>query len=259
MKYNDILKYWSDRAVKHRGSPSSTTQDIWLRKLEISLLKTQLKRFSQITSVLDIGCGDGYGTISLAKEFPGIDFVGADYSKEMIFNAKEAIAEENLCNVRFIVLDALNLNNSIGQFDAIISDRCLINLPSQELQKKVIENIYSVLDAGGLYLMIENFIEGHQNFNSLRKRLGLPEIPVRWHNNFFSERWLVAFIKDLFEIVNEIKFASTYYLVTRVVFSKLCHLQGIEPPYDHPIYEIASMLDPSGDFAPMRFYLLKKR
>ena len=196
----------------------------------------------------------------LLKEFSDISFVGADYSEKMISNAKEQLDSEYLGNgVKFIVLDVLNLDSNIGQFDAIISDRCLINLPSQDLQKKAIKNIHSVLNNGGLYFMVENFIEGHQKFNSLRKRLDLPKIPVRWHNNFFSESWFLPFIKDLFEIIEEIKFASTYYLITRVVFSKLCQLQEIEPPYDHSIYKIASQLDPVGDFAPMRFYLLRKK
>lgn len=260
MQSDDIKKYWDKRAIKYSGSLNSTTKDIWLRKIEVSLLKVQLKKFSWITSVLDIGCGDGYTTISLSKEFPDISFVGADYSEKMILNAKERLDSETLGNrVKFIVLDVLSLDSNIGQFDALISDRCLINLPSQDLQKKAIKNIHSVLNVSGLYFMVENFIEGHQKFNSLRKRLDLPKIPVRWHNNFFSEGWFLPFIRDLFDIVEEIKFASTYYLVTRVVFSKLCQLQEIEPPYDHPIYAIASQLDPVGDFAPMRFYLLRKK
>lgn len=259
MQSNKIKKYWDERAIKLRGTLSTTTNDVWLRNIEVSLLMAQLKNFSQISSVLDIGCGDGNTIITLAKNFPTINFVGIDYSEKMVQNAKEKLSIESLDNrVKFIVSDVLDLSKNIGKFDAVISDRCLINLPSRDLQSKAIKNIHSVLNSRGVYFAIENFIEGHKEFNIQRKKLGLQEIPVRWHNNFFSESWFLSFIKNLFDTVEEIKFASTYYLVTRVVFSKLCRLQKTEPSYEHPIYEIASQLDSVGDFAPMRFYLLKK-
>lgn len=260
MESNEIKKYWDERAIKHRGTLSTTTNDIWLRNIEVSLLMAQLKKFPQISSVLDIGCGDGNTTIALAKKFPDINFVGADYSEKMIQNAKERLSKESLDDrVKFIVLDILDLNSDIGRFDVVISDRCLINLPSQDSQTEAMKNIYSVLNEHGLYFMIENFTEGQVNLNSQRKRLGLQEIPIRWHNNFFSGSWFSSFIKDRFDVVDEIKFASTYYLVTRVVFSKLCQLEEIEPPYDHPIYEIASQLDSVGNFAPMKLCVLRKK
>lgn len=260
MRYDEIKEYWDERAIKQRGSLSTTTEDIWLRKLEASLLMAQLKKFREVRSVLDIGCGDGNTLITIAKKFPDIKFVGGDYSEKMIRIAKERLSKESLDDrVEFHVLDVLNLNSDFKRFDVVISDRCLINLPSRELQIEATKNIHSVLNEHGLYFMIENFIEGHEKFNILRRRLGVDEIPVRWHNLFYSENWFLKFIKDSFDIVEEIKFASTYYLETRVVFSKLCQLQEIEPPYNHPIYEIASQLDPIGDFAPMRFYLLRKK
>jgi hypothetical protein len=42
-KYEEILRQ-DEQAIKHKGSPTSTMRDIWLRKLQISLLKDQLRK-----------------------------------------------------------------------------------------------------------------------------------------------------------------------------------------------------------------------
>ena len=257
-KVRDIHQYWEDKAREHGTKPSATTSDVWLRTVEIEYLEDILKDFKANTSVYDIGCGNGFSTLELSKRLTNCVFTGMDYSEEMISQANESV--KNLPNevqkrISFKVFDILKEPDSSA--DVLISDRCLINIPN-ELKKTAIQNISKMLHSNGLYIMIENFMEGQESFNKIRKSLDLPEIPVRWHNFYFTETNLDEMINGIFEIEDTIHISSLYYLVTRVVYSKLCAMEGREPDYVHPIYEVASKLPPEGDYGPVRLVKLRK-
>src|SRR5262249_32114326 len=129
---------------------------------------------------------------------------------------------------------------SAGSFDVVITNRCLINLLGEQEQFDALRQISECLRQGGYYIGTENFTGGQEALNSLRRSFGLAEIPVRWHNRYFDESVFLSKARSLFEHVDLINFSSTYYLVTRVVYSALCKREGTEPGYLHPIYEIAT-------------------
>jgi len=260
--FENIKKYWNERAKLYVLNPKSTTDDYWLRIIEIKNLKKVLSKIKNKKNILDIGCGDGFGTIQLAKRFSHSYFFGGDYSKEMIKVAKVRAKKERIKlgkNLNFKILDITNLRDLNKKFEVIITDRCLINLPSRNLQEKAILEIYKTLAPGGHYLMIENFIEGHNNMNKLRRKLNLKEIPVRWHNIYLNNNFIKNVVSKYFSILKRENISSIYYLITRVVYSRLCQLEKREPDYDHPIYEIAANLDLNlGDFGPINLFILKK-
>lgn len=255
---DEIKAYWDEQAAKYGSNPNATTNDIFLRKIEINYLCEFLESFDKKLRVLDIGCGNGYSTFEYKKKVPKHDYVGADYSEEMIKSAKERLLKENITGITFEVMDVTQLSLYNEKFDLIISDRCLVNLGNSGNRKKAIKEICRTLNSGGKYLMIENFIEGHIEFNKLREWIGLPEINVRWHNSFFSKDELNESIKNYFEIKRFENISSLYYLVTRVVYSKVCLLEGREPDYDNIIYQVASELPPIGNFGPTCACLLEK-
>ena len=74
------------------------------------------------------------------------------------------------------------------KFEVFLTSRSLINLMYSEEQYGAITQIAEHLKPGGYYFGIENFMQGQRNFNQLRIAMGLPEIPVRWHNHFFEEQ-----------------------------------------------------------------------
>jgi len=264
MKKNilDIKKYWNDRAQSLVLNPKATTDDYWLRLIEIREIKKALHQIKKKKNILDIGCGDGFSTINIFKSFPTCNFIGGDYSENMIKNAEILLKKMKIksSNIKFLVLDALNISALKKKFDVIISDRCIINLPEKDLQKKAIKEIWSFLNRGGYYLMVENFIEGHNMMNKLRKRIGLKEIPVRWHNNYLDEKFLNSFITRYFKVSNRKNISSIYYLITRTVYSKICQIENREPDYDNIIYKIAVDLDESeGNYGPINLLLLKKQ
>jgi len=262
MNPDTIKEYWNEQARKLGADPRATTQDYWMRELEIASLSKVLARFPEPLDILDIGCGNGFSTLRLLQAHPRHRFVGGDYSVEMVRAAMAAVEElpsSLRANIRFEELDVLDLSRYRGGFDLIISDRCLINLPSRELQWQAIAEIERALRPGGCYLAIENFVGGQAGLNEQRTRLGLPEISVRWHNCFFEEAEFLAHCAARFDIQEFVPLSSTYYLLTRVVYSKLCQIEGREPDYDHPIYEIAVQLPPVGDFGPIKLAHLRKK
>lgn len=256
-----IRKYWEDKAKEYKSKPQATTSDFWLRQIEINALEKEINNDSSIKRVLDIGCGNGYSTMELAKRCKNCIFIGFDYSSNMIKEANdslESLPDKVKKRITFFVDDVLDIKNKYEDIDLVMSDRCLINLPTEELQEKAIMNISNLLDEGKKYIFIENFIEGHKNFNRLRLHLGLKEIPVRWHNKFFTEENFERMVKKTFKISKLLPISSLYYLATRVVYSKICELEGRVPDYDNIIYKVGAKLPFEGDYGPVKLAVLKK-
>jgi SAM-dependent methyltransferase len=257
-----IRAYWDDQARRFQGNPRATTQDYWMREVEVAAVNHVLSRMDACSRVLDIGCGNGYSTIRLAQTHPSMFFVGGDFSSEMITaailardSADPALADR----LTFEVLDVTDLPSRLRLFDVVVSDRCLINLPTAEAQWTALESIADRLQRGGLYVAAENFLDGQANLNAARADQGLPPIAIRWHNRFFDPEELLQHADPWFELLRTDPISSTYYLATRVIYSKLCQLEGREPDYDHPIYEVATRLPIGGNFGPIKLLEFRRR
>jgi ubiquinone/menaquinone biosynthesis C-methylase UbiE len=254
--------YWNARATESAGQPTATTNDVWLRELEIATICAAIREVAPgARSLLDAGCGDGYSTLRLADAFPGLRLHGVDYSAAMVRAATERLSArpELAGRVEFRLGDVTALSAAYGSqfYDVVVTDRCLINLPDLERQSQALGQIADCLEPGGHYICVENFIEGHDNMNAARRALGLPEIPVRWHNVFFKEAEFLAAAGVRFEILALRDFASSYYFATRVIYSKVCQIRGEEPDYDHDIHRLAGHLPWIGQFSPVRMAVLR--
>jgi SAM-dependent methyltransferase len=251
-----IRKYWEERAA---GDPSaqSTTRDYYLRDIEFRVLRDEIMQRKPLR-IFDIGCGDAFTTSRLAGAFPGISFVGGDYTPYMLKNAERNAKN---CNVRNLTLINYDVSSpvDVGVFDFVYTTRCLINLPGWELQKAAIENISRLLSTGGTYVMIENFLDGQRELNELRGHFGLPEIGVRHHNFFLDEAQLTEFLKRDFGIEAVRNISSAYYMVTRVIYSKICQNRGTEPDYFDEHHELGSKLPFCGNFGPVKMMVLTRK
>ena len=261
---DEIREYWNERARQSNGRPEATTRDIHLRELEILTLARTLRglNLKSGAAVLDVGCGDGYSTLRLAEALKEIRFEGIDYSHPMISSAvKRLEASPHLVErVRFAVGDATRIADAVGDtlYDVVMTDRCLINLPSSHDQYEAIHQFARHIEPGGCYLAIENFIEGHNNMNRARAEVGLPEIPVRWHNVYLREEEFLRRTRQVFREIEIRDFSSAYYYVTRVLYARMCKEEGVEPDYEHPIHRFAPALPWFGQFSPVRLAVLRK-
>jgi SAM-dependent methyltransferase len=257
----EIQQYWNTQAEEFGADPRATTPDYWLREIEIAAVSRVLSSLDEGATVLDIGCGNGFSTLRLANDHPGQRFVGGDYASAMIARAREALEmadPETRNRVRFEEMDILSIGEDAA-YDLVVSDRCLINLPSFDLQQKAVDQIASALTPGGVYVAVENFLGPHERLNEQRVALGLEPIPIRWHNTYLDEEQFLEYCERHFEVTELAPISSTYYLVTRLVYSKLCQVEGVEPGYDHPIYNIATRLPHLGDLGPIKLIRFRRR
>lgn len=254
MNFEDIRKYWDDRA---RADPSaqSTTDDFYLREIEHQVLLERIAKFNA-QRVADVGCGDGRTTARLATELPAVLFEGYDYSEAMIRNARTGIQGAKRDNLQFAQGDIVN--GLVNSFDLIYTTRCLINLPSWDLQARAIDNIRGALRENGIYVMIENHEEGQQRFNEVRSQFGLPEIPIRTHNLFFQRERLRSHLLGIFEIEEDVNISSTYYLVSRIIYSRICADSQKATDYFDIHHQLAAALPFAGEFGPVRLMCLRK-
>lgn len=255
MDFNEIRQYWDQRAGGD-SSVQSTTQDVYLREIEFEAVLGQIQKCAP-GRVADVGCGDGRTTVRLASRVPAANFTGFDYADSMVDNARKIHAQGEGARVRF---DPLDICDGLKEsFDLIYTTRCLINLPSWELQMQALHNIHAALPAGGTYVMVENFVEGQNNFNQLRRQYGLNEIPVRVHNNFFERSRLMEFAGAGFSVEYEVNISSTYYLMSRVIYARICSDAGVEPDYFDDHHKLAAGLPFCGEFGPVRLVCFRKR
>lgn len=257
-KYYSTKSYWQNRAQVYHTKAQATTNDFYLREIEIRCLIQSIEKYKKNIRVIgDIGCGNGYATLRLARRFPKIQFIGYDYIDDMIDAAKAMQNKEGLINISFKTLDLIHADIP-ELFDMILTDRCLINLPSWKEQQNALRKIYQALRSKGIYIMIENFMEGHNSFNRIRKQFGLEEIKVREHNLFFNQNKFIKFIKKFYTIREYENISSMYYLVSRVIYTKICTEKNIVPDYFDKHHELASKLPFAGNYGPVAMVHLIK-
>lgn len=252
-----VRQYWDERAKKDQGE-TSTTNDIYLRSIEKYVIIDNCCKIKN-ECILDIGCGDARTTAAVARSLPGSSVVGIDYAQHMISNAASLHSEVK--NLRLMVADCTSDDvcaTHKSRYDIAYSTRCLINILEDGGRCAAIKYIYESLKPGGVYLMVENFTEGQDNFNHARVAAGLPEIPIRPHNRFFNEGELRALAKDLFKIEESINISSSYYLSSRIVYAKMCRELGVDPDYNDDHHRFASILPFAGDFGPVYLKVLRR-
>jgi len=261
-----IKKYWDERARgTEQSSAQATTYDVFLRDLEIAKFKQKITEAALPagSTVVDLGCGDGHATTNVAAAFPTLRFIGIDWSEDMLAHARKRCADHPGLPERmsFHQGDMRRVTDVLkGQkHEVFLTSRSLINLMYSEEQYAAIEQIALHLKPGGYYFGAENFMGGQKNFNDARAAVGLPEIPVRWHNHFFEEKEYAERIAKHFDSLTFESFLSSYYLATRVIYSAGCHLAGEEPDYFHPIHQTAGKLPPIGDFCPIKLVSMRRK
>jgi ubiquinone/menaquinone biosynthesis C-methylase UbiE len=247
----DVRAFWEAQAKQHGSSDLATAPDHFYRNLEIESILRVVGTVKHDT-ILDVGCGNGYSTLKIAKKYPEAMITGIDFAESMIEEASKGI----IPNVEYFDGDVLSLSrnkNLVGQkFDIVLSTRCLINLANWEEQKVAIMEMRKLLAPDGRMVLVENVQDGLDNLNDLRTKMGLDAIKPPWHNQYLPQAEMRKFFSEIqghlltAEYVENI--GNFYYLASRVLYAKMCKDKGIEPDYNNPINEIASQLPTMGEY-----------
>ncbi len=128
----------SEEYVKHSG-----VQYAWALELieKLTLAGNE--------SVLDIGCGDGRVTLTLAAQLPQGEVLGIDSSQRMIARAQKRLSESTCRNAAFAVADATVLLFD-NRFDVVFSNAALHWVRNH---RAVLEGIEKSLKPGGRLLL----------------------------------------------------------------------------------------------------------
>ncbi len=65
--------------------------------------------------ILELACGKGEYTVNLARQFPGINFVGIDYKGNRIWRGAKTALEEGIPNVAFLRIQIENILDYFGE------------------------------------------------------------------------------------------------------------------------------------------------
>ena len=260
---NYVKTYYDKKNGEHIYA---TSPDFNLRELEVDYILSRVKG----PAILDLGCGNGYTLLRIAAHIAANCMIGIDFSSSLIRGANRILDQQQTqlkCRPVFVEGDATDYTppSGDGSMDTVITERFLLNLPTDELQYAVIRRIHSLLRTGGIYIMIEGSKDGLYQLNKMRYMAGLDPIVDRDAHNLSSRKFddaqLSTFLRDYFTIKETISF-DLYYIISRVIYPKLVTYE--KPQYDHPINDLARELTirmdyPTRGIGHVKGYLLVKR
>ena len=103
------------------------------------------KYLNPLDKVLDLGCGNG----RFYPFFKNVNYLGIDYSKELIKCAREKFPQ-----AEFQVADALNLPFKDNSFDKVFSIAVFHHIPSRALRLKFLKEAKRVLRPNGFFVLL---------------------------------------------------------------------------------------------------------
>lgn len=137
-----------------------------------------LKQHHPAARVLDLGCGDGWIAIKLAKQ--GHEVWGIDSSETAIERAIEKAKQTGVSDrTHFQVGDALKLPYENHQFDALI-DRGLFHHIVRSNYSKYFNEVTRVLKPGGLMFLAVFSKRNRQTFRNKFTRAQIEQLFDRW-------------------------------------------------------------------------------
>ena len=231
------LSFWNSRAAL---GAAAGTNDVPLKTLEMQ----HIARFlTGANSVLDAGCGNGVTAVSILKSDPAKRLHAFDYADAMVREAERYARAEGVAD-RFDVQvgDLMAPPFPNGFFDAVYTERSLINLSGDEHQRHAIGKLVEKLKPGGRLILCESFSDGLDEINSFRVPLGLPAIEQPWHNHYLTLDAVKGMVPANARIIEISNFSSTYYFLSRVVNAWESRRDGVDPSYDAPINQLAFSL-----------------
>lgn len=246
------MNHYKQIAEAYGLSSMSTMLDEYTRAKETEAIVDFVGMFPAHSSVLDVGCGNGYTLSVLYEKYPKNVYFGIDDEPEL---TKLAVSRFRGYDPVSILIGDLNYEFDI-QVDILICQRVLINfLPFD--QPKILKNIIAMVKPGGHLLFIEGFNRPLSRLNTARAEFGLkpltsPEYNYYLPDDFFNVPEIEPYIREWSMPSN---FLSTHYYVSRV----------LDPAFKKEFIRnnefvkfMSDALINIGDYSPLKLYLFTK-
>lgn len=232
MQQLEVKGYWNSFWTNRKNFGSQN--DFYFQELSSDAIIHFLK---PEYTVLNVGCGDGYGFDKYSDSVSKI--IGMDYSSEAIEKANKqykSLIDDG--KAKFIVGDLLEKQpDLVGMFDAVISERCLCNLDTEENQKQALAIISDYLKPNGIAIICEPSEQGYNSLDKIRSQFALPPIKRHWHNLLINEE-IFKTAKNL--VVKDRFTFGVYTLISRLFYP--LYIYPEEPKFDSDINKISAIL-----------------
>jgi len=254
-KKNTMIEFWSERAKLYGSDPRANTNDIWLRQLEIGYVDGVMQQ-NNFQAAIDFGCANGYSTFKLAQIHQNTHFIGIDINPEMIVAAQERQRTEPLSNIEFRLCD-LRANQIAERIDFAYAIRVFQNMENFNEQKASFDVLKHILAPGGMLLCIESYLEGYTRINNDRIAMDLAPLPIHRHLTLLTDDF-DNYAASRMRLLRKDYLSSSYYLVTRLLYSYIAKMSNEPIDYNHPIHKVGALIPQVGDYGPQRATLYQK-
>ncbi|HIJ63632.1 MAG TPA: class I SAM-dependent methyltransferase [Rhodospirillaceae bacterium] len=250
-KYDEIIIGHYDRVAKEYGiSSASTMSDETVRRRETEIIFSFVERMGRLSRegsalkggcperfngdkvvrIIDVGCGNGYTLKALAERFSAYSYTGVEYN-----DAMRSLAEKQIAGLPHVEVkggdirrrESLDIPNGLA--DIVICQRVLINILSADDSRCALDNVVSLVRAGGFLLFFECFSSALENLNSARAEFGLDAIGPAHHNRYLEDDFFVRpelLPCDGVDDIAERHVFSTHFFVTRVLHAAMQKYAG---------------------------------
>lgn len=141
-------------------------------------------------SILEVGCGPANSTKYLLKQRSDFKVLATDVAPNML-----ALAKQNLPDVAFQLLDALNISQLKSSFDGIFCGFCLPYLNKEDCMAFLIDS-HALLNPNGLLYF--SVIEGDYNNSGYQTRSTGDTMFVHYYREaFFKDQLINLGFQDL--------------------------------------------------------------
>jgi len=129
--------------------------------------------------VLELGCAGGGNLIPMALTMPDAQFVGIDLSAVQVAQGQQVIAELGLTNIRLLAMSITDVDESLGQFDFILTHGVYSWVPDT-VQDKILSICARQLSSNGIAYISYNTLPGwHMR--------GMVRDAMRYHATQFAD------------------------------------------------------------------------
>jgi len=174
----------------------------------------------------------------------------------MIEVAKTYSEQESSPNLDFRKLDVLQ-DPIPEKYDFIYAIRVFQNIESLDMQEKVLDRLYDLLKPNGMLLYIESYLDGYMRLNEDREKMGLTPLPIHEHLTLLTDEF-DSHVGSKMRLIRRDSLSSSYYLVTRLMYSYIAKMNNEPIDYNHPIHQVAAMIPQIGDYGPQNASLYQK-
>jgi len=129
--------------------------------------------------VLELGSAAGGNILSIAEAFPKTQWVGVDYSKRQVEDGLKLVKRIGLANVSLRHASIMDVDESYGQFDYIITHGVFSWVPT-EVREKILDICAKRLTPNGIAYVSYNTYPGWHMRGMIRDMM-------QFHSNRFTE------------------------------------------------------------------------